>query len=81
MGCRFSDDCFTCPFPDDCIEGSGINKVSLAKKMRAIDLHNSGMPPEQIAKTLGMSPRQIERYLKDPVKQRQDYILIKYMEG
>lgn len=73
------DDCFTCPYPD-CILGSGINKVSLAKKRRAIDLSNSGVRPKEIAKALGISKHQVFRYLKEQVKQKLEHIKSKYEE-
>lgn len=80
MDCSFHNDCFTCPYPD-CIEGIGIKKVSLAKSMRVIDLHDEGMHPKQIAAVLNMSESQIYRYLNNKVKQKLDYMVSKYGEG
>lgn len=57
------DDCFTCPYPDCMIGKVGIS-VSLARKRKAIELNNSGMYPKEIGVALGLTERQIYRYLK-----------------
>jgi len=59
------EDCLTCPYPQkDCPLEKRVNTTSLARRRRAIDLENSGMYPKEIAVTLGLSKRQVERYLK-----------------
>lgn len=58
-GCKYYDDCFTCPF-EDCLSG---NRTLLIKK-RASSLYFDGHRPDDIAEQLNRSKRTILRYLE-----------------
>lgn len=59
-GCILWGDCFSCPFPDDCISGK---KAAMKRRAEAIDLKRQGCDVHEIAWRVGRSERQVERYL------------------
>jgi len=64
VGCRLWDNCFTCPLPAE-LCGKDINMRMERYKAVTILLFNKGHSIKEIAKRLGKSEKQIERYLKE----------------
>jgi len=62
-GCKYHDDCFTCPF-EDCIEGIQSGNA-LFGKIKAQALVKQGYSQAQIAMELNKSRGTIKRYLSD----------------
>ena len=61
-GCKFYYDCFTCPFPD-CLADTIPTLLTNAKRAEAKELAEQGMAKQDISERLGVSKRQVERYL------------------
>lgn len=61
-GCELWADCGTCPYPD-CIAGAGAKLEVIKRRAEAIRLAQGGSNEEEIAKKLGRSVRQVQRYL------------------
>ena len=61
-GCEFYHDCESCPFPD-CIADNIPSLLVAAKRAEARELAGQGMARLKIAERLGVSKRQVERYL------------------
>jgi len=61
-GCQFYYDCFTCPFPD-CLADTIPTLLTNAKRAEAKELAEQGMAKQDISERLGVSKRQVERYL------------------
>ena len=61
-GCRFYNNCFTCPYPD-CIEGAVEGHSIEVARLRAIELNDNGRSPKEIAKEIGRCEKTVHRYL------------------
>jgi len=59
-GCKYHDDCLTCPFPE-CIEGDEVAYL----RWKASRLVEEGLMKPEIAKRLNKSERTIQRYLAE----------------
>lgn len=59
-GCKYHDDCFTCPYPTDRLPCEGFKPILVEQ---ARQLRQSGFTTKQIAEKLGRSGRTIGRYL------------------
>ena len=64
-GCKHHDNCFTCPFTPDCIEGLGLitNKGNV-EELRGIvrQKREAGVTPLTIAREHGISKMTVYRY-------------------
>jgi len=61
-GCCFYPDCLTCPFPE-CLIDNYQSLLSELRKAEARQLTKQGKSVAEIAEKLGMSKRQVKRYL------------------
>lgn len=65
-GCELHDNCLTCPLPE-CVYVTGEKVISLKRKIETIKLAKEGYKIKQIAKKLGISYGQAQRYLRGVV--------------
>ena len=63
-GCEFYPDCLQCPFPE-CLLDTYPSVLSELRKAEARELARRGKSVSEIAKVMGLSKRQVERYLHD----------------
>jgi len=61
-GCEFYPDCLTCPFPE-CLIDTYLSTLSGLRKIEARELARQGKSVAEIADAIGVSERQIRRYL------------------
>ena len=69
-GCKYHDDCLTCPYPD-CIYGENGSVRSFKKKQRDIEvrgLWRDGMSRKDIAIQFSVCGRTVERALEKEYK-------------
>ena len=61
-GCHLHDNCFTCPVPD-CEIPTAKAPMAMRSRARAIELKQTGIPIEEIAKMLGQPLRVVARWV------------------
>lgn len=65
-GCKFHDDCFTCPFEDCLYDGARRGTVVAKEKIQMVvrGLFTTGLTHQEIAARAGISMRTVYRYLE-----------------
>ena len=63
-GCRFYDNCFTCPF-DDCKLGTRYSTDTAKARVEVLQLCQAGHTLAEIAKTSSKSVRTIRRWIDE----------------
>ena len=63
-GCVFCESCLQCPFPE-CLLDTYPSVLSELRKTEAKELTEQGKSVSKIAEVMGLSKRQVERYLRD----------------
>jgi len=66
FGCRLWNDCESCPFPD-CIADNVPSLLAATKRAEARELAEQGLAMSEISRRLGVSKRQVRRYLADMI--------------
>lgn len=61
-GCALFGDCLECPFPCCLRDRLGSTLLSI-RRIEARERYNQGMPVPEIARVMGLSQRQVRRYL------------------
>lgn len=61
-GCALFGDCLECPFPE-CLADRLDATLLTVRRIEARERYNQGMPVPQIARAMGLSRRQVRRYL------------------
>lgn len=64
-GCELHNDCFTCPYPDCELSDHGHPRKTFILRQKVKVLAKQEYPTPLIAKELGRSVRQIQRYLTE----------------
>ena len=63
-GCRFHDNCLSCPFAD-CLLDSGVHFNKMLRKQRVAGLLLHGLSDQEVAEKVSISVRTIQRCRKE----------------